>query len=179
MSSLVGQSLDGRYLLRRVISSGSKAVIFEGQHTVTNRLVVVKILSEDRFDDPKARHALLEEARMLTVVDHPCILRVVDAGTAELDDDVATAFLATELVEGRTMEGTVAARGALELSEGLQLGLTLLRAIDWMHRLGLVHGALNPRHVIVPGLHPADRGWDLRAPDARLLGFGAAARAAV
>jgi len=177
MSSLVGQSLDGRYQLKRVICDGKRTLVYEGQNAVTNRLVAVKMLAVERLHDPRARRALLEEARVLNAAEHPCVVQVLDAGTAELDDEKATTFVTMELVEGRTLEGVMAANAQLDLPEVLRVGIGMLRALDWMHRLGVCHGALNPRHVLLPGVHPADRHWDVKPSDIKLVGFGAAARA--
>lgn len=179
MSSLVGQSLDGRYLLKRVVCEGKRTLVYEGQNAVTNRLVAVKMLATERLHDPKARRALLEEARLLNAAEHPCVAQVLDAGTAELDDDKATTFVVMELVEGRTLEGVLAANSQLDVAEVLRIGIGMLRALDWMHRLGVVHGALNPRHVLLPALHPADRDWDIKPAEIKIVGFGDAARATI
>ena len=179
MSSLVGQSLDGRYLLKRVVCEGKRTLVYEAQNAVTNRLVAVKMLATERLHDPKARRALLEEARLLNAAEHPCVVQVLDAGTAELDDDKATTFVAMEMVEGRTLEGVLAANGRLDVPEALRIGIGMLRALDWMHRLGVCHGALNPRHVLLPALHPADRNWDVKPAEIKLVGFGDAARATI
>jgi eukaryotic-like serine/threonine-protein kinase len=178
MSALVGQSLDGRYVLRRAIAYGKRTVIYEAQNAVTNRLLAVKLLTSEHRADADARRALLEEGRMLVAAQHPCVVEAVDAGTAELSDDETTAFVAMEMLEGRTLEGLIAARAPLDPPEVLRIGIAVLRALDWMHRVGLVHGALNPRHLLLPAVHPSDQHWEVKAGDPKLLGFGSAARAA-
>jgi serine/threonine-protein kinase len=76
---------------------------------------------------------------------HPAMARVLEFG--ELD--MGRPFTVTELVEGRRLDQVVAARPALEIHAALRLALELGGAIETLHNMGFVHGAIAPRNVIV------------------------------
>ena len=177
VTSLVGKSIEGRYLLRREISKRSRTVVYEAEHVVTKRSVAIKMLHADAADDHAHRQALLSESRMLTEVRHPAIVEVLDAGMTQLSTSVDFApFVTMELLEGRDLYGLLTSRGRFALGEAVGITLTLCRALANMHRWGVAHGDINPSNVFVPPTPPWEREWGSRDADAKLIGFGAAAQ---
>src|SRR5690242_20410229 len=110
-SFVIGDLVDRRYKLRRVIGAGAAAVVYEAFHQVLRRSIALKTPVTDRrggtVDMRKKR--LLREAHILSELRHPGVVSVLDAGeTVE-----GHAYLAMELLEGKTLEALLATRGAL------------------------------------------------------------------
>jgi hypothetical protein len=78
-------------------------------------------------------------------LDHPNLVHGLDAGAT----DDGRPFLALEFVEGRTLEDVVRAEGALDEARVVAVGAALARALDHAHRLGLLHGDVKPRNVML------------------------------
>src|SRR5689334_9441862 len=100
----VGDVVDRRYTLKREIARGGMGAVFEATQTYTGRTVAVKVLhSGFQFRDD-VRQRVLREARALTIVRHPSVVEVLDAGLC----DGSGAFVVMEMLEGRTLDGILA-----------------------------------------------------------------------
>ena len=143
----VGDVVAERYELRRELGRGAGGIIFEAIHRITQRSVALKIVSTDvpRSQTAEQSARLLREARALATVRHPGIVDVLDAGL--LAD--GTPFVVLERLDGRTLEGLLAARGRLSPEDVVAVGLQLADALDAMHHVGVVHRDLKPGNVFV------------------------------
>jgi serine/threonine protein kinase len=88
--------------------------------------------------------ALLNEARALARVHHPNVVAVY--GIAEHDDRMG---MWMEYLRGVTLAGEIELRGALPPREVARIGLELCRALDAVHREGLVHGDVKPANIVL------------------------------
>lgn len=133
-------------------------------------VVVIKVLRDQAVREPKQVNAFTREAELLSMVDHPCVVRGLTRGVT-----AGRIWMATEYVEGEDL-GTLfqAARVeqlrlrpdvALVIALDLLAGLGAAQAIvDPRGRpLGLIHRDLSPKNVLI----------DLKG-QTRLVDFGAA-----
>src|SRR5262245_5387949 len=96
--------------------------VYRALDTRLNRPVAVKLL-RGRLSDPAARQRFQREAQMASLLNHPHILTVHDAGEFE-----GLQYLVTELVDGGTLKQWLYAarrewRDVLELLTGIADGL--------------------------------------------------------
>jgi serine/threonine-protein kinase len=162
----VGDTIDGRYELLRDLGRGGAGAVFEARHIYTRRIVAIKIIREDSQSatllDLHAR--LLREAQALAAARDPGIVDVIDAGIAQ----TGTPYLVLECLEGRTLEGLLAARERIPVIDTVAIGISLARSLAVAHRAGVVHRDVKPANVFV-----------IRDPDGRehtkLVDFGIAA----
>ena len=77
---------------------------------------------------------------------HPSLVRVLEFGQAE----TGQAFAAMELVQGRRLSALLS-EGNLEVATALRIAIDLGEAVETLHNLGLVHGALRPGNVMIGG----------------------------
>jgi len=139
-----GAIIDGRYeLLRDLGETGKNCCRWEVRNVRTARRSVLAFAV--RAEDEESATAIRREQRALARVAHPGAVELRDAGTTELGDP----YVVLEPLEGRTLDGLVAARTRLGPDEAtaimLQLGETLAAA----HGAGVVHNHLTPENVIV------------------------------
>jgi serine/threonine protein kinase len=100
---LLGSVVDGKYRLLGVLGRGGLGTVFRAQHVGSLMTVALKLLHPRFADRPEYRRALVPEARRAaTVADERCA-RLLDVGEAE----DGAAYLAMELVEGRTLDELV------------------------------------------------------------------------
>src|SRR5690606_1694568 len=78
-------------------------------------------------------------------VHHPGAVDLRDAGNTELGDP----YIVVEMLEGRTLEGLVAARGALQVHEACTLVHQIANVLAAAHEAGVRHGAVRPDNVLV------------------------------
>jgi serine/threonine protein kinase len=139
----------GRWMLHTPLRRAQRGVTWRATEVATGRRLAVEQLRLARPDPAVPEQAALwervaAEARAAAALDHP--------GLVHLDDVVVEdglVYVATELVDGLTLEELVARHGPLPVRRVAQLGLELLDALEAAHGAGLVHLDLRPATVLV------------------------------
>jgi serine/threonine-protein kinase len=112
----------------------------------TGKLVALKILNEDAAESPETVARLRREGEMAARIRSEYVVDVLGAGRTE---DGAP-FLVQELLEGETLSERLEARGGrLSQGEAVALGIELLRALEDVHRAGVVHRDLKPENIFL------------------------------
>jgi len=143
--SLVGEAVDTRYELRRLIAYGGMGLVFEAHHKFTRRTVALKLLSDRLRGVKEARGRLLREAHALAAVRHPGFVEVLDAGVCVQHGP----YVVLEMLEGRTLDGILAARRRLPVADTVQIGRQVCETLAHAHARGVVHRDLKPSNVFV------------------------------
>jgi eukaryotic-like serine/threonine-protein kinase len=130
-------------------------------------LVVAKLLRPEQADDPRARSSLSSEARLLSRLAHPLLVRSFgEEGEGEHP------HLVLEFVEGPRLS-TLIRRYGLILEQALPLALNLCSVLHYLSCEGVVHLDVKPRNIIMAGsprlidlsvAHSLDELGELRSP---------------
>ncbi|MDP8998958.1 MAG: serine/threonine-protein kinase [Myxococcota bacterium] len=142
---LVGAIVDIRYELRRLIARGGMGLVFEGHHKFTRRTVAIKLLPDGMRSVGAAHMRLLREAHALTTVRHPGFVEVLDAGECAEHGP----YVVLEMLEGRTLDGILAARRRLTLEDAVQLGRQVCDAVEHANARGVIHRDIKPSNVFI------------------------------
>ena len=108
-------------------------------------LVVAKLLRPDQAEDPAARSVLAVEARMLSRLAHPLLVRSFGAEPAG-----ERPHLVLEYVEGPRLS-TLIRRYGLILEQALPLALNLCSVLHYLAQENVVHLDVKPRNIIMAG----------------------------
>jgi len=155
--------IDSRYRVVREIARGGIGTVFEAKHLFTNKLVALKLLNPKHQQSTEAQARMLREAQALSKIKHPHVVDVIDAGMTRTGE----VYLVTELIEGRSLDGVLAARGRLEPKKALEIALQLASALAAVHEHGIVHRDVKPHNVLL-------RGTSDSKTYVKLVDFGAA-----
>jgi serine/threonine-protein kinase len=142
---LVGATVDTRYELRRLIARGGMGLVFEAHHRFTRRAVALKLLPEELRAKREIRGRLLREAHALTAARHPGFVEVLDAGVCADHGP----YVVLEMLDGRTLDGILAARSRLSVEDAVQIGRQACDAIAHANARGVVHRDLKPSNVFI------------------------------
>lgn len=150
---MIGQTLSGKYALRREIARGSMGTLYEAVHTGMGRPVAVKVLgSAELLRDPVLIARFHREARATGAISSKHVIQVLDSGT---DPDSRALYLVTELLRGEGLDVLLQRRGALPVDLALRITAQACIGLENVHAARLVHRALSPANIFL-SLRDAD-----------------------
>jgi serine/threonine-protein kinase len=152
--------LDDRFRVLKLLGTGGMGEVYLGEQVSLGRRVAIKVLHSDLMVHPSMIERFKREARLLSAVEHPSVVRVIDYG-----ETAVGACLVMEYVEGDNLYD-VLQEGALPPSRALPLLHQLAEGLSAIHDRGIIHRDLKPENVLLT------RGP--RGEQARLLDFGIA-----
>jgi serine/threonine-protein kinase len=160
---LVGQTLNGTYLIQKKIGSGGMGEVYRALHTKLDAPVAVKIVKPALLGHASMVHRFQREARAASRLRHPNVVAVTDFG--QTGD--GTLFMVMEYVGGRSLAQVIADEAPLGERRVVHIGAQILAALVEAHANQVLHRDLKPENVMVE----ARRG----APDSvKVLDFGIA-----
>ncbi|MCY1039856.1 protein kinase [Corallococcus sp. bb12-1] len=152
--------LDGRFRVLGPLGSGGMGEVYLGEQVSLGRKVAIKVLHHDLHAQPGMAERFKREARLLSAVEHPSVVRIVDFGQSG-----DAACLVMEFVEGQSLHDALQ-QGPLLAPRALGLLHQLAEGLAAIHDKGIIHRDLKPENVLIS---PSVRG-----EQARLLDFGIA-----
>ncbi|ADP82540.1 serine/threonine-protein kinase [Pseudofrankia inefficax] len=128
-----------RYALGEQLGSGSFGLVLAGRHLDLDRAVAVKVLPiDDPANGPALDAAFRAEARLLSRLDHPHIVRIYEyIGQDEF------CLLIMELLGGGTL-----AQHRLPAASACAVGLALADALGHAHAHGVLHRDIKPDNIL-------------------------------
>ncbi len=153
----VGQTLNGKWCIERLIDVGGTASVFEAAHR-NGRRAAIKLLHASAAANAEVRRRFLREGYVANKIGHP-------GAVAILDDDIAedgSPFLVMELLEGESLaQRLTRVGGQLPFAETLGIAGQVLDVLDMAHANGVVHRDIKPGNIFVT-----------KAGHTKLLDFG-------
>src|SRR3981081_2671219 len=125
MSTLLGTTLNGRYLLEARIGTGGMSTVYRALDETLQRQVAIKLMNREITSDSDQLERFRREARAVAQLSHPHIVGVIDAG-----EDDGRPYIVFEYVEGETLKDRIRRLGRLPVREALA------DAVDVAHALG-------------------------------------------
>jgi tRNA A-37 threonylcarbamoyl transferase component Bud32 len=140
-----GQTLDGKYLLIRLLGQGGMGEVYEARHTKIGRRIAVKFLHGQYATHPEIARRFENEARAAGEVQHENIAGVYDVGS--LPD--GTQYLVMEFLDGEDIDRVIRRERALPLARAADLIVQACQGLDVVHKRGIVHRDLKPANLFV------------------------------
>ncbi len=143
--SLVGTTLDGRYVLAGHIASGGMGAIFRAQHVHLRKDVAVKVLRPDLTGSVEIVERFRREAEIASALEHDNIVRVTDFGRAS----GGYLFLVMELLIGESLFDRLRRDRFLAPEQAVPILWQVCAGLEAAHALGVVHRDLKPENVFL------------------------------
>ncbi|HVK64793.1 MAG TPA: protein kinase [Polyangium sp.] len=167
MRPQVGQVINNKYRLVRVIGDGGMGSVYEARHEVLGTTVALKFLHPELSRRQGLVQRFLQEARVSAQIQSPHVVRVSD-----VDQNASgQAFIVMEYLEGKTLqtlyEELYHAGQRLSYADALEYASQMLDGVEAAHRAGVVHRDLKPDNVMITRGNKGE-------PLLKLLDFGIA-----
>jgi serine/threonine protein kinase len=147
VSELIGEIIDGRYQLTRVVGSGGMATIYAAIDLRLDRQVAVKIMHSHLAQDEQFVSRFIREAKAAASLSHPNIVAVLDQGWNQGGSPCV--FIVMELIEGATLRDYLIEQGSLSPERSLSIITPVASALAAAHKLGIVHRDIKPENILV------------------------------
>lgn len=141
---LIGRTLDARYQILERIGAGGMGAVYRARQLNVDRDVALKVLLGGGLVDPKLVQRFEAEARIISRLRHPGLLKLIDVGWV----DEGAPFFVTELLHGESLQSALAA-GALSEARALHIIHALAEALVEPHAQGIVHRDIKPANVFL------------------------------
>lgn len=146
-----------RYKILDQIGKGQMGGVYKAVHSL-GQTVALKILPASRAKDPRVLGRFQREARLLTQLDHPNVVRAYQVGEAG-----GRHFIVMEFLEGETLDEVLARRRKLPVGEAVRLIRQAFDGLQHLHDKRMVHRDLKPSNLMISpsgGKGPADSTWE-------------------
>jgi serine/threonine protein kinase len=120
--------------------------VYQGSHLRLSQKVAIKFLASHLMDDQSARDRFEREASIMSSLQHPNIVRLLDFGVT---DGKAHPYLVLELLRGETLESKLQREADFQMNQVVEIFSQLASALRAAHRLGVVHRDLKPANIII------------------------------
>jgi class 3 adenylate cyclase len=164
VTGYAGSLIKDRYYIEKELGRGGFAVVYLAKdRQLHDKLVVVKVLTQDFTEDPWTLKKFRQEIEALARIDHPGVVGALDTG--ETPDNKP--FIVMQFVEGVTLRSLIE-KGGLEVSRVANITRQIGQALSAAHDKGIWHRDLKPENIMVQKVADAEE-------YVKLIDFGIAA----
>ncbi len=135
-------ALAGRYDVRRELGRGGMSTVFLARDEKHERDVALKLLRPD-LASAVGSDRFLREIKLTAGLNHPHILPLLDSGAVD-----GLVWYAMPYVTGGSLRTRLVRHGPLELAETIRIAGQVASALDYAHRLGIVHRDVKPENIL-------------------------------
>ena len=140
----VGQTLDNRSRIDKIIGVGGMAVVFRAFDILAGRNVAVKILKDDIARDEVSVKRFINESKAVSMLSHPNIVTIYDVSVRS-----DAKYIVMEYIEGITLKNYMLKKGKMETGEILSMIEQVLGALEHAHQKGIVHRDIKPQNIML------------------------------
>ena len=128
----------------KLIGRGGMAEVFRATSPTRNKAVAIKVLRATLANDEQFRRRFMREAEIISGLEHPNIVSVIDFG-----DENGAYYIVMELLSGPDLSELIKQEKQITLPNTVAMLRGVANALDYAHRHGLVHRDIKPSNVML------------------------------
>ena len=134
----------GKYEVIETIGRGGMGTVYKARQTNLDRIVAIKMLSEELASDPEFRARFQQEATVVARLNHPNIVQVHD-----IEPHNNTFCIIMEFVDGENLQAKIDRDVTASEQEVVAIGAQVSRALAYAHDRGIIHRDIKPDNIHV------------------------------
>ena len=146
LEEYLGQVLDGKYQLERLLGQGGMGAVYLATHLGTDRYVALKLIAPQFMRNPEFVERFKREARAAGRLRHPNVVDVTDFGFSG-EGAGRVAYLVMEYLDGCTLSDVLAEESRLPLYWVVDILEQVCSAVHEAHQQGILHRDLKPDNI--------------------------------
>jgi len=120
------------------------ATVYTARRIADGAIVALKVLREQYATDVEFIERFQREAKAISELVHPHMVRVYDSGR-----DGTVHYIAMEYVEGANLKEYIRREGRLSPERALQIAAQVCEALEFAHSHGVVHRDIKPQNILL------------------------------
>lgn len=137
-----------RFEIRRKLGSGASARVYLAFDIYAQREVALKIANQNLFieDEGEAlnRKMWLNETRLVGKLQHPFIVQIYEAGSADEHD-----YMVMEFMPGGTLDQFTSFGKMLPCDRLVDMLYKVCNALDYANKMGVLHRDIKPANILL------------------------------
>ena len=142
---LIGETLRGTYRVLSVLDQGGMGLVFEAEHVRLRRRVAVKVLARHLVSDTQALARFNREAEIISQLEHPHIVQILDFDTTEQGEP----YIVMELLKGESLSERLERDGCLSIMDSARIVHQVASGLYAAHQAAIVHRDLKPANIFL------------------------------
>jgi eukaryotic-like serine/threonine-protein kinase len=136
-----------RYIVRGLLGEGAMARVYLAEDALTHKLAAIKVLESPDARVPDVRERFFREVRTTDGLEHPNIVRLLDAGQRR---DGAP-YLVMEYLFGESLGSWLRREPRLDIQKALWIARDTAAALAAAHAAGTIHRDVKPDNILMVG----------------------------
>ncbi len=133
-----------KFRILKELGRGGMGVVYKAEHRIMEKTIALKVISRALLTNPDALERFHREVRAAAKLDHPHIVRALDADCAgELH------LLVMEFVEGVSLFQAVQKKGPLPIPHACHYVRQAALGLQFAHEQGMVHRDIKPHNLML------------------------------
>jgi serine/threonine-protein kinase len=145
MSLEIGELIEGKYRITRLIGEGGMGAVYLGENVRISRRVAIKVLHAGLTENKEVTQRFEREAQAAGRIGNDHILEVLDLGSLPNGDH----YIVMEYLDGEPLTERIKARGRMQPLELAGLIRQVLVGLTAAHRAGIFHRDLKPDNIFI------------------------------
>ncbi|MBP2681084.1 MAG: serine/threonine protein kinase, partial [Candidatus Krumholzibacteriota bacterium] len=139
---MIGRTIS-HYRVIEKLGEGGMGIVYKAEDTKLKRLVALKFLLPQAFENAEHGERFIREAQTAAVLDHPNICTIF-----EIDETDELIFIAMAYVEGVSLKDKIRT-GPLGAEEALDIAAQVAQGLEAAHKHGIVHRDIKSTNIMV------------------------------
>ena len=132
------------YRIISKLGAGGMGEVYLAHDTKLDRKVAIKFLHDQLSRDSDKLNRFIQEAKAASALNHPNILTVHEIGEVDGKN-----YIATELIDGKTLRTHLSYKDPLSLNTILKIGAQVAEALSAAHQAGIIHRDIKPENIMI------------------------------
>jgi serine/threonine-protein kinase len=138
----IGSVVQDRYTVTDRLSSGGMGVVYRAERLGLGRVVAIKFLHAAYSGEADFVNRFEREARLMSRLEHPNIVKVIDFGVA------GSPYIVMDFVSGATLADLLE-DGAMDPARAVGIARQVLAGLAHAHDRGVVHRDIKPANIML------------------------------
>jgi len=144
-STLIGKTIDSKYLVQSVLGEGGMAVVYRAHHLQMERVVVIKVMQGWLTSNKTSVERFEREGKLTAKLNHPNIVAVYDVGSI----DGREPYIVMEYIKGEALADRIHNGGPLDFDTTANIIIQICHGLEEAHSSGIIHRDLKPDNVLL------------------------------